>query len=113
MILEGFFQSDRYSNHFSRLTNISNSVLVHMFADDAVLKSRYESRTLQDVRHWIHGDRENLPSLTPDLPAYMAELLDLDIPQVIIDTSQQAVDVSATARLILRKLSSEPSEQLA
>lgn len=110
VIVEGFFQSDRYSADFAPLTAVADSVLVHLRADDAVLKDRYEQRALEEVRHWIHGDRQNLPSMTPELPAYMAKRLHLDIPQLIIDTTQQPVDVSATVSLILRELQPQLSE---
>lgn len=113
VIVEGFFQSDRYSADFERLTTLANSVLVHLLADDSVLKDRYQQRALREVRHWIHRDRENLPFLQPELPAYMAKRLRLEIPQLIIDTTHSPVDVSATASLILRELEPLFSEKSA
>lgn len=113
VIVEGFFQSDRYSPEFASLTALADSVLVHLYADDSVLKTRYENRALEDVRHWIHDDREKLPYLTPELPTYMAERLTLDIPQLIIDTTHHPVDVPATVSLIWRELQPHFSEQSA
>lgn len=113
VVVEGFFQSDRYSAEFANLTTLADSVLVHLYADDSVLKSRYEDRALEDVRHWIHGDREKLPSLTPELPTYMAERLNLNIPQLIIDTTRHPVNVPATVSLIWRELHPHLSEQSA
>lgn len=113
VIVEGFFQSDRYSADFEHLTRLADSLLVHLLADDAVLKDRYERRALREVRHWIHADRAKLPFLTPELPAHLAERLHLDIPQLIIDTTHSPVDVSATASLILRELEPHLSEKSA
>lgn len=113
VIVEGFFQSDRYSREFASLTSISNSVLVHLYADDSVLRNRYELRALQEVRHWIHGDREHLAHLTPELPRYMAERLHLEIPQLIIDTTHHPMDIPATVSLIWRELHPHISEQSA
>lgn len=113
VIVEGFFQSSLYSRDFAQLTFMANSVLLHLHADDSALKHRYEQRTLREVRHWIHGDRDKLPSLTPELPTYTAERLHLDVPQLIIDTSQRPVDISATAGLIMRELRPQFTEQSA
>lgn len=113
VIVEGFFQSDRYSAEFSGITALANSVLIHLYADDSVLKDRYEQRALKEARHWIHADREKLPFLKPELPAYMAERLDLHIPTLIIDTSLQPVDVPGTVSLIWRELHPHVSEKSA
>lgn len=100
VIVEGFFQSDRYSAAFVELTSHADSVLVHLMAEDSVLKHRYEVRAFSGVRHWIHGDTDKLPTLQPELPVYMASRLQLDVPQIIIDTTNRGMDVAATAQLI-------------
>lgn len=113
VVVEGFFQSDRYSGEFSSLTALASAVLVHLHAEDSVLKSRYEQRALQEERHWIHADREKLPFLKPELPTYMAQRLQLDIPTLIIDTTSRPVDVDAAVRLIWRELHPHLSERSA
>lgn len=100
VVVEGFFQASTYQSSFQPIINISQGVLVHMVAADDILKSRYEQRAMQDVRHWIHADREKLGSLAPELPEHMAEMLQLGIPQLIIDTSHNQLNIVATARLI-------------
>lgn len=107
VVIEGFFQSDRYSESIDNLAAGANAVLVHIRADDAVLKHRYEHRALQSERHWVHGDRAKLGSLTPELPAYMAEPLHLNVPTLEIDTSHAALDVSALAKRIRDTLRQE------
>lgn len=111
VIVEGFFQSDRYSADFAALTGLADTVLVHLRAADAVLKDRYEKRALEEVRHWIHGDREKLPTLQPELPSYMAERLRLDVPQLIVDTTHSAIDIVATVSQIRHELEPRLSEQ--
>lgn len=100
VIVEGFFQSNRYSPDFAELTTMADAVLLHFLADDAVLKNRYENRALAGERHWIHGDTEKLGSLSPELPPYMAERLQLTIPQIVIDTTNHSVDIDSTVQLI-------------
>ena len=104
VVIEGFFQSDRYSESIGELAAEANAVLVHIRADDAVLKHRYEHRALQSERHWVHGDREKLGSLKPELPAYMAEPLHLKLPTIMIDTSHNALDVPGLAQRIRETL---------
>ena len=113
VIVEGFFQSDRYSADFEPITTIANSVLVHLHAEDSVLKERYEKRALRGVRHWIHDDLQKLPNLQPRLPAHMAEPLDLKIPQLIIDTTHRMVDIPGTVILIRTELQLQALEQSA
>lgn len=113
VIVEGFFQSDRYSSDFAKLADRADSVLVHLLAEDAVLKRRYESRALRGERHWIHGDEEKLPTLSPNLPPHMAERLRLDIPLIVIDTSEEQVDIAATVALIRQSRNLHMHEQTA
>lgn len=113
VVVEGFFQSDRYSTEFAELASHADSVLVHLMAEDAVLKHRYEKRALDGVRHWIHGDKNKLGTLTPELPAYMAARLNLDIPQIVIDTTTYEMDVQATSRLIQQARHQGPGEKSA
>lgn len=100
IVVEGFFQSDRYSNAFSELATQSKMVLVHIRADDATLKHRYERRALARERHWIHDDLGNLPGLKPELPEFMARQLELDIPRIVIDTTFGPIDVAEVAFMI-------------
>lgn len=100
VIVEGFFQSDRYSNDFAELASLADSVLIHILAEDSVLKHRYETRAISEDRHWIHGDREKLGTLMPRLPSHLAARLHLDIPQITIDTTNRTVDTAGTVLLI-------------
>lgn len=113
VIVEGFFQSNRYSAHFADVTTVANAVLIHFRADDAVLKARYENRAISGERHWIHGDIEKLGSLSPELPQHMAEPLQLDIPQIVIDTTRHSVDIDATLQLIRQARGLYPQETIA
>lgn len=100
VIVEGFFQSDRYSKDFAELAQHADSLLIHLSADDSVLKHRYETRALAGDRHWIHGDIKKLPTLTPELPEHMAARLHLDIPTIVIDTSSHPLDIVSTLAFI-------------
>lgn len=100
VIVEGFFQSDRYSETLASLTSRADSVLIHLLASDAELKHRYETRALEGQRHWIHGDTEKIGTLLPELPEYMAKMLNLTIPQIIVDTTERPLDINAIVQLI-------------
>lgn len=113
VIVEGFFQSDRYSYVFADLTTLADSIHVHMYADDSVLKHRYELRALSEARHWIHGDLEKLGTLNPELPTYMAEPLHLNIPLISVDTSAHKIDAADLAHKIQATLRTPVSEQSA
>ena len=102
VVVEGFFQSNRYSADFASLALGAESVLIHLQAEDSVLKKRYEDRAMRDERHWIHGDADKIGTLKPELPEYMAERLQLDVPQIVIDTTREQIDISAVVQLILR-----------
>lgn len=100
VIIEGFFQSDRYSADLADITSLANTVLIHLKASDAELKARYESRALTDGRHWIHGDLAKLGTLKPELPEFMAKPLQLNVARITIDTTNKQLDISALAEQI-------------
>lgn len=97
VIIEGFFQSDRYSSDLAEITGLANTVLIHLKASDAELKARYENRALAASRHWIHGDLAKLGTLTPELPEFLAKSLQLDVGRITIDTTNKRLDIPALA----------------
>ena len=113
VVLEGFFQSNRYSSDFADLAKMADAVLVHLLADDSVLKYRYEMRALRNERHWIHGDTEKIGTLEAELPEHMAKRLNLNIPHIVIDTTRESMDITATAHLIRQTRKHQMQENLA
>lgn len=113
VMIEGFFQSDRYSEPLAVLASGANSVLVHIKAADPELKARYEKRALAEERHWVHGDLEKIGTLKPELPAYMAEPLHLDIPMLSVDTTGETLDIAELARQIRSVLAMNETGQSA
>lgn len=107
VIVEGFFQSDRYSEDLAAIAPLSNAVLIHLKASDAELKARYENRALAESRHWIHGDLAKLGTLTPELPEFLAKPLQLDVAKFTIDTTDKQLDIPALAAHICTMLQAQ------
>lgn len=107
VIIEGFFQSDRYSADLADIADLANTVLIHLKASDAELKARYENRALAEARHWIHGDLARLGTLTPELPEFMAKPLHLDVARFTIDTTNKHLDIPALAAHIRTMLQAQ------
>lgn len=111
VMIEGFIRHGESEEHLAPLVALADSVLIHLRADDLVLKHRYETRALHPERHWIHGDIARLGTLTPELPPELAAPLDLGISRIFIDTSQGPLNIDEVAILITQVLQSpEPAD---
>lgn len=101
VMLEGFMRHGPSEPLLAPLVTMSDTVLVHLYAADLILKDRYEARAVLPDRHWIHGDIAKLGTLLPELPAEMAAPLDLGISRLFINTSGGMLPVQDIAVLVL------------
>jgi predicted kinase len=95
VMIEGFFRAEHLEPMLAPLVAKAQAVLVHVWADDALLMERFRQRALRHERHWIHGDVALIASLQPVLPDDMRRPLDLGIARVFVDTSHGPMDFPA------------------
>lgn len=93
-MIEGFFRAGDFDHLFAPLVQRSRTVLIHLWADDLLLKDRYEQRTLARQRHWIHGDEARIGTLQPKLPDDLRAPLDLGVPRIFVNTSTDVPDIT-------------------
>ncbi len=105
VMIEGCFRAGEFDDLLRPLVSERHAVLVHMWADDLLLKERYETRALSEARHWIHGDAARIGTLLPRLPDDMRAPLDLGVPRVFVNTSHSRLDISALSAAISDRLS--------
>lgn len=111
VMIEGFMRHGQSEHVLAPLVAISDAVLIHLRADDLVLKNRYEARAVTPERHWIHGDLALLGTLLPELPLDMAAPLELGISRIFIDTSDGPFSVDEVAALVTDVLQApEPAD---
>lgn len=101
VMLEGFLRHGPTEPLLTPLVAMADSVLVHLYAADLILKDRYEARAVRPERHWIHGDIAKLGTLLPELPPDMAAPLDLGVSRLFIDTSSGMLPVADIVALVL------------
>lgn len=100
LIIEGFFHKGFSEAEILPLMAISDTTLVHVQADEALLMSRYEKRASDSERHSIHQDANRLGDLKRYLAEGVADPLELDCHLVIIDTTYGSIDVEEVAFMI-------------
>lgn len=93
VMIEGFFRSGEFDHLLLPLIARTRAVLIHLWAEDLLLKDRYERRALNRKRHWIHGDEARIGTLTPELPEDMRPALDLGIPRIYVNTSHYVTGI--------------------
>lgn len=108
VMVEGFLRHGPSEPLVAPLAAMADTVLVHVYAADLILKDRYEARAVLPERHWIHGDIAKLGTLLPELPADMAAPLDLGIPRLFIDTSDGMLPVAVVAELVTSAFGCSP-----
>lgn len=111
VMIESFFRAGEFDHLFVPLLQAANAVLIHVWADDLVLKNRYETRAITPDRHWIHGDIARLGTLTPELPEDMRPPLDLGISRIFVNTSTTRISIEDLHRATVVALESpQPSD---
>jgi predicted kinase len=100
VMIEGFMRHGPSEPLLLPLMEMAESVLVHLYAADLILKQRYEARAVLPERHWIHGDIARLGTLTPELPAHLAAPLDPGVSRIFIDTTAAPLPVDEVAALV-------------
>lgn len=107
VVLESFFHKGVSEQDLAPLMQRSRTVLIHVQADDALLISRFERRMSDPQRHPIHNDGNRLGDLRRYLAEGVADILDLDCPQIIIDTTYGPVDPEEVAMMVEVELDGE------
>src|SRR5699024_10122951 len=107
VVLESFFHKGVSEEDLAPLLRRSNAVLIHIRADDALLFSRFEKRTSDPDRHPIHKDGDRLANLKQYLAEGVADILDLDCPHIVIDTTYGPVDPEEVAFMVRDELDPE------
>lgn len=100
VMIEGFMRHGQTEQVLAPLVAMADTVLVHLYAADLVLKQRYEARAVLPERHWIHGDIARLGTLLPELPAEMAAPLDLGITRIFVNTTTGSIPANDVAALV-------------
>ena len=104
VILESFFHKGVSEEDLAPLLKQSRAVLVHVLADDELLISRFERRVSDPDRHPIHNDGDRLGDLRQYLTEGVADILDLDCPHIVIDTTYGPVDPEEVAFMVRDEL---------
>lgn len=105
VIIESFFHKGLAEADLRLLTARSNAVVIHVRADEPVLIARYQRRMNDPSRHPIHNDGNRLGDLRQYLREGVADILDLDIPRIVIDTTFGPIDVDEVVMMVREKLS--------
>lgn len=104
VVLEGFFHKGIAEPELMPLVARSRAVLIHVRADEANLISRYQRRSQSPERHTIHKDADRLGELRQYLAEGIADILDLDCPRIVIDTTYGPIDVEEVAMMVREAL---------
>lgn len=107
VVLESFFHKGVSEPDLTPLVERSQAVLVHVQADDDILISRFERRSTDTERHLIHNDGDRLGDLRQYLAEGVADILDLDCPHIIIDTTYGPIDPEEVAMMVRDELEPE------
>lgn len=107
VILESFFHKGISEQDLAPLLQNSRAVLVHVLADDELLISRFERRVSDPERHPIHKDGDRLSDLKRYLAEGVADILELDCPHIVIDTTYGPVDPEEVAFMVRDELDPE------
>lgn len=100
MVLESFFHKGISEPDLIPLIARANAILIHVRADDAILISRFQRRTTNPDRHPIHHDANRLGDLRQYLAEGVADILDLDCPRIVIDTTFGPIDSEEVAMMV-------------
>lgn len=100
VVIESFFHKGLAEPDLTPLLAHCDAVLIHVRADEAVLISRFERRMEDPERHAIHNDGNRLGQLRQYLAEGVADMLDLDIPNIVIDTTYGPIDAEEVAMMV-------------
>lgn len=104
LVVESSFHKGISESELSDIMTLARAVLVHVTADDEVLISRYERRATDGNRHPIHEDALRLAELRSNLSDGVTDMLELDCPSIIIDTTYGPVDPEEVAFMVNEEL---------
>ena len=104
VVVESFFHRGLAEADLRPLISRSNAVLIHVRADDALLLSRFERRAEDPDRHPIHRDASRFADIKHYLAEGVADMLELDCPHIVIDTTYGPIDAEEVAFMVQDEL---------
>jgi len=87
VVIEANFYRGVSEKDISRIVAISDAMMMHCTAPDDVLKQRYAERSDAGERHPVHDDANKVDDLETALEEGNYEPLDLGIPLIQVDTT--------------------------
>ena len=106
VVIEANFYKGISENDLSRLIAVSDAVMVHCTAPPEELTERYVERAETGERHPVHDDGSKVDDLEKELEEGTYEPLDLGIPLILVDTTE---DFSPSVAEILSRLRERPT----
>lgn len=100
VVVESFFHKGISEQDLFGLVQTSQAVLVHVHADNEILFSRNERRASDPERHPIHQDANRMVDLKRYLAEGVADMLELDCPNIVIDTTYGPIDIEEVAFMV-------------
>lgn len=100
VIVESFFHKGLAEKDLQPLVARSRAVLIHVQADHPVLISRFEHRMSDPGRHPIHNDDYRVNDLKRYLSEGVADMIELDCPHIVIDTTYGPIDAEEVAFMV-------------
>lgn len=104
VIVESFFHHGLAEDDLMPLTAMARSLLIHIFADEEILLSRYEYRVNAPGRHSVHEVGNRIGDLRHYLAEGVCDPLHLDVPKIFIDTTYGEIDAEEVAYLVRERL---------
>lgn len=108
VVLESFFHKGVSEPDLAPLLARTRAVLIDVRADEAILISRFERRMSDPDRHPIHNEGNRLGELRQYLAEGVADMLDLDCPHIVIDTTYGPIDIEEVVFMVQDSLEDEP-----
>jgi glucokinase len=108
VVIEANFYRGVSEEDLSRLIAISDAVMVHCDAPPEELKERYVERAQSGERHPVHNNAARADDLEKELEEGTYEPLELGIPLIHVDTTE---DFSPSVAEILSQLRDGPVTQ--
>lgn len=87
VVIEANFYQGISEKDVSRLIAISDAVMIHCETAPETLKQRYVERAKTGERHPVHDDADKVDALEKDLDEGLYEPLELGIPLIRVNTS--------------------------
>ena len=106
-MVESFFHHGLAEGDLAPLTTMSQTLLIHIYADEVELFERYRQRAGESGRHPVHEVGNRIGDLRHYLAEGVCDPLDLDIPRIYIDTTYGEIDAEEVAYMVRERLAAQ------